>query len=130
MNNNNLLKKLAMDAKYRMKHCTYQNREENANIIRNIAFQNQIRHIKENQVRKNEVTITIIDDSKIQRNFETKVYELLSKNEDCINPLKELSDSKIFKNLSEEEKQRYIFELSERYNRAREKYYKLKQASI
>ena len=130
MKKNNLLKQMALDAKNRMKHCDYNNREENANIIRNIAFQNQIRYIKENQVRKNDITITIVDNSKSEHNFETKVYELLSKNEDCINPLKELSDSKLFKNMNDEEKQRYIFELSEKYKLAREKYYKLKQASM
>ena len=128
MKKNNVLKKLASDAKNRLKHCNYADRLQRANIIRNIAFENHIRYIKESQNDKVDVTITIIDENKMQQKFESKVIELLSKNEDCINPLKELSDSKMLKDMSDTEKQRYIFELSEKYNQVREKYYRQKQA--
>lgn len=128
MKQENLLKKMAMDAKNRLKHCNYKNKQENANIMRNIAFQNQIRYITENQNRKNEITITIIDERKDQQKFETKVFDLLTKNEDCINPLKELSDSKLLKEMSDSEKQKYIFELSEKYKVVREKFYRQKRA--
>lgn len=128
MKKNNVLKKLASDAKNRLKHCNYADRLQRANIIRNIAFENHIRYIKESQNDKVDVTITIIDENKMQQKFESKVIELLSRNEDCINPLKELSDSKMLKDMSDTEKQRYIFELSEKYNEVREKYYRQKQA--
>lgn len=130
MAKNNLLKKLAQDAKNRLKHMDYQNKQENANIIRNIAFENHVRLIKENQNKKTDITILVIDESSNEKKFETKVFDLLERDEDCLNPLKELADNKLFKEMTESEKQKYIFELSERYNKAREKYYKIKQAII
>ena len=128
MKEENLLKKMALDAKNRLKHCNYADRQQSANIIRSIAFQNHIRYINEVQKHKTDVTINVIDEVKDEQKFETKVFELLSKNEDCINPLKELADNKLLKNMSETEKQKYIFELSEKYNQVREKYYKQKRA--
>ena len=128
MKKENLLKKLALDAKNRLKHCNYADRQQSANIMRNIAFQNHIRYINQSQSHKIEVTIKVFDEQKDEQKFETKVFELLTKNEDCINPLKELSDSKLLKEMSEAEKQKYIFELSEKYKQAREKYYKQKRA--
>jgi len=128
MKEENLLKKMALDAKNRLKHCNYADRQQSANIIRSIAFQNHIRYINEVQKHKTDVTINVIDEVKDEQKFETKVFELLSKNEDCINPLKELADNKLLKNMSETEKQKYIFELSEKYNQVREKYYRQKRA--
>lgn len=128
MKEENLLKKMALDAKNRLKHCNYSDRQQSANIIRSIAFQNHIRYINEVQKHKTDVTINVIDEVKDEQKFETKVFELLSKNEDCINPLKELADNKLLKNMSETEKQKYIFELSEKYNQVREKYYRQKRA--
>lgn len=126
----NVLKKLALDAKYRMKHCSYKNKQENATIMRSIAFQNHLRSIKESQCRTPEITIKIIDDCVENEKFEKKVFELLKRDEDCQNPLKELSDNKLLSLMTETEKQKYIFELSEKYNMARTKYYKSKQAYI
>lgn len=44
-----------------------------------------------------------------------KVKKLLEK-EDVMNPLAELTDKSVFKSLSNEEKERYILDISKRYN--------------
>jgi len=129
-NENNILKKLAMDAKNRLKHCTYKNKEENQNIKRSIAFQNHIRMVMQSECKSPEITIKVINDYAEQEAFQNRVYELLSKNEDCINPLKELSDSKLMALMTETEKQKYIFDLAEKYNSARNDYYKSKRMYI
>ncbi len=129
-NTNNVLKKLALDAKNRLKHCTYKNREENQSIRRNIAFQNHVRMVMESDCKTPEITIKVINDYAEQEAFQNRVYELLSKNEDCINPLKELSDSKLMALMSETEKQKYIFDLAEKYIAIRDDYYKSKQVYI
>ena len=126
----NLLKQLALDAKNRMKNCTYKNKEENMNIKRNIAFQNHIRMVMETECKKPEITIKVINDYAEKEAFQNRVYELLKNNEDCINPLKELSDNKLIALMTEAEKQKYIFDLSERYNQVRDDYYKSKQMYI
>ena len=126
----NLLKQLALDAKNRMKNCTYKNKEENMNIKRNIAFQNHIRMVMETECKKPEITIKVINDYAEKEAFQNRVYELLKNNEDCINPLKELSDNKLIALMTEAEKQKYIFDLSERYNKVRDDYYKSKQMYI
>lgn len=124
----NILKKLALDAKNRLKHCTYKNKEENQNIKRSIAFQNHVRMVMESECKTPEITIKVINDYAEKEAFQNKVYELLKNNEDCINPLRELSDSKLLAVMSEAEKQKYILNLAERYNTVRNDYYKAKRA--
>lgn len=126
----NVLKKLAFDAKYRLRHCSYKNKQENMSIKRNMAFQNQMRLIKSNECRTPDITIKIINDYAEKEEFQNRVINLLKENEDCLNPLKRLADNKLLSLMSEEEKQRYILNLSERYNQVREDYYKSKSAYI
>ena len=126
----NLLKKLALDAKNRLKTCTYQNREENQSIKRSIAFQNHVRMVMESECKTPEITIKVINDYAEQEKFQNKVYELLRKNEDCINPLKELSDNKLLALMTENQKQKYILDLADRYNQVRDDYYKSKRVYL
>ncbi len=126
----NILKKLALDAKNRLKHCSYKNKEENQNIKRNIAFQNHIRMVMESECKSPEITIKVINDYAEQEAFQNRVYELLDKNEDCINPLKELADSKMLALMTDIEKQKYIFDLSEKYISIRDDYYRNKRMYI
>ena len=126
----NILKKLAFDAKNRLKHCSYKNKEENQNIKRNIAFQNHIRMVMESECKSPEITIKVINDYAEQEAFQNRVYELLSKDEECINPLKELVDTKMLALMTDTEKQKYIFDLSEKYITVRDNYYKNKRMYI
>ena len=100
------------------------------NIKRNIAFQTHVRMIAESECRTPEITIKIINDFAEQESFQNKVINLLKRNEDCINPLKELSDNKLLNVMTDIEKQKYMLELSEKYNRVRADYIKSKQASL
>ena len=127
---NNILKKLAMDAKNRLKHCSYKSKEENDNIKRSIAFQNHIRMVMQSECKSPEITIKVINDYAEQEAFANRVYELLKKDEDCINPLKELSDNKLMALMTESERQKYIFDLAEKYNIVRNNYYKSKSIYI
>ena len=97
-------------------------------IKRNLAFQNHVRMVMESECKTPEVTIKVINDYAEQEAFQNRVYELLTKNEDCISPLKELSDSKLLAVMTDTEKQKYILDLSERYNAVRNDYYKSKRA--
>ena len=130
LDSKNILRQLALDAKNRLKHCTYKNKEENQNIRRNLAFQNHVRMVMESECRTPEITIKVINDYAEQEAFQNRVYELLKKDEDCINPLKELSDSKLLAIMTEREKQKYILDLSERYTEVRNDYYKSKRAYL
>ena len=124
----NLLKKLALDAKNRLKNCNYQNKEEKQTIKRNLAFQNHIRMVMESECKTPEITIKVINDYAEQEAFQNRVYELLKKNEDCVNPLQELSDGKMLALMTESQKQKYILDLADKYNQVRNDYYKSKRA--
>lgn len=130
MKNDSVLKKLAFDAKNRLKHCTYKNREENQNIRRNIAFQNHVRIITESECKTPEITIKVINDYAEEEAFSHKVYELLKKNADCINPLKELSDEQMLREMNETERQKYILNLAEHYTQVRNDYIRTKVVGI
>ena len=122
-----VLKKLASDAKYRMRHCSYQNKVENMNIKRNLAFQNHLRMISENNGGHSAAIIKIYNDYVDVQNFANRVRALLDKNEDIVNPLYALADAEVFDSLNEVQRQKYIFDLSEKYNRVREAYIREKQ---
>ena len=53
-----------------------------------------------------------------------KVCKLLSKEEIVVNPIRELVDYKYYNTLSLESKQKYIFDLSEKYKLMKERYEK------
>ena len=126
----NILKKLAQDAKNRLKTCTYKNKEENQNIKRSIAFENHVRMVMESECKSPEITIKVINDYAEREEFENRVYKLLDSNADCISPLKELADSSRLALMTDIEKQKYILDLAERYNTVREDYYKQKRLYI
>lgn len=126
----NILRQLAQNAKYRLKHCSYKNKQENMTIKRNMAFENHVRLIKSNECRTPEITIKIINDYAEKEEFQNKVIKLLKENEDCVNPIKKLSDNKLLSLMSEAEKQKYVLNLSERYTQVRDDYYKSKRASM
>ncbi len=53
-----------------------------------------------------------------------KVCKLLEEEQIIINPINELIDKKYYDSLSLEGKQRYIFDLSDKYKEMKERYYK------
>ncbi len=59
----------------------------------------------------------------------SKVKTILSENEDVINPLGRLVDKTKFSSLSEMDKERYIFNLAEKYRAMKERYKNEKEFS-
>ena len=57
-----------------------------------------------------------------------KVRKLMQK-EDVMNPLAELTDKTLFKSLDGEEKERYILDISKRYNKIKEYFLKNKESN-
>ncbi len=53
-----------------------------------------------------------------------KICKLLEEDRIIINPINELVDKKYYNTLSIEGKQRYIFDLSDKYKQMKERYYK------
>lgn len=51
-----------------------------------------------------------------------KVCKILDRDEVVINPIQELVDTKYYNSLSLDAKQKYIFELSEKYKQMKERY--------
>ena len=121
-----LLKQMAQDAKERLMNGNYsqsQNLEQKRRIIR----QNDLRIIAQNENKRFNVTIKLIDDAE-DENFIKKVEDVLEK--ESITPFKDLVDYDEFQKLSDVERQRYIFDLAKRYNKIKYQYEKRKCANI
>lgn len=125
-NNNeqaNLLRQLAKNAKQRLKNRSglmargvidkqgtkdymYMGRNDNNSLIRG------------------QIVIKTIDKHSVtEEAFYKKVTTMLDNfNEEVINPLGYLADKKYMETLNSLEKQRYIFKLSEKYNKVKEAY--------
>lgn len=59
-----------------------------------------------------------------------RVCKILSSDDIIINPIKELVDNKYYNTLSLEAKQRYIFDLSEKYKEMKTRYEREKLAKV
>lgn len=59
-----------------------------------------------------------------------KVKEMLDKNCDITNPISKLIDHKVYNKLDERSKERYLFELVDKYKKYKEKYEKEKLKQI
>ena len=121
-----ILKQMAQDAKERLMNGNY-SQSHSLEQKRRIIRQNDLRIIAQNENKKFNVTIKLIDDAE-DANFIKKVEEILDR--ESITPFKDLVDYDEFSKLSDVEKQRYIFNLSERYNKIKYQYEKRKCANI
>lgn len=117
-----MLKKLAFDARKRLKNGNYGNLEKNNNIRQSIILENNLRLITGCECKKPEITIKIINDYGKDESFQRKVYNLLKENSDTTCPFKDLIDNKNYSNLNDVQKQRYILDLAEKYAQIREDY--------
>lgn len=120
-----VLKQLAQAAKDRLINGGYSS-EKTIETKRKLIRENNLRLIATNENKEAQITIKIINIDDEDEKFVKKVQKLLDEN--SITPFKELVDYKTFNNLSDENKQRYIFNLSDRYNKVKNDYQKLKFA--
>ncbi len=70
------------------------------------------------------------DMSEEDEKFYKKITKMLSENEYVLNPIKKLIDHEVYDKLDERGKQNYIFELTDKYNKFKEKYEKEHQSSM
>ena len=59
-----------------------------------------------------------------------RVCKLLQRDEVVLNPIKELMDNKYYNSLTQEGKQRYIIDLSEKYKELKNRYEREKEAMV
>lgn len=119
------IKEYAKEAKTRLKNGFW----DDVNIQR----QNDVA-VAANQGKSTDVIMSEYREVLKRKIFETetkedellykKVCELLSQNRVIINPIGELADKNKMKNMSESEKQHYIFELSNKFKQMKERYYR------
>ena len=114
-----LIRQMAQDAKTRMLNKEYGTRQENQLLKRNIKNGNNLKLYLYN--KKADITIKVIEDD--SEEFKNKVYELLEKDRDVVNPLKQLINQDEFDKLSEKNKEKMILNISEQYTQIRNQYY-------
>lgn len=114
-----LIRQMAQDAKTRMLNKEYGTRQENQLLKRNIKNGNNLKLYLYN--KKEDITIKVIEDD--SEEFKNKVYELLEKDRDVVNPLKQLINQDEFDKLSEKNKEKMILNISEQYTQIRNQYY-------
>jgi hypothetical protein len=119
-----LLRQLAKNAKQRMKNQNYQGENSLIKKMGQRSRQN-ISHFNTNyNFDKGQITIKMLDDS-CQTDFCRKVRSFLEKldHTKIVNPINELADKKYMNSLSALERQRYIFDIAEKYNKIKDDYY-------
>ena len=112
---NNELKFLANLAKQRLMQQDYTNVKEK---VKNKASNYFLQNARALKKLKAETNYVVLSDS-IDVGFVESVRKLID--EDCYNPLGVLCDREYFNSLSSSEKEFYILNLSEKYNRVRDK---------
>lgn len=114
-----LIRQMAQDAKARMLHKGYGTRQENELLKRNINNGNNLKLYLCN--KKADITIKVIDNN--NEEFKNKVYNLLDKDKDAVNPLSQLINQDEFNKMSEKEREKMILNISEQYTEIRNQYY-------
>ncbi len=117
-----IFKQLAKNAKQRLKNRSYK-REEILQPQRvNLQSVNKNTKVQKLKCRFMPEIIIRKTDFGIKEEFANRVYEILKMEDTILNPIGKLVDEKHMKKLSSENKQRYLFDLSEKYNKIRENY--------
>ena len=118
------LKVYAKEAKKRLKSSFWQNYKNRIDNEISIALADgvSVSKVKEYYQTKATVTIRGIDSS--DEPFYLKVKELLNTYGEVSDALGRLTDKEYYETLSYDQKQRYNLELSNKYVKAKERYYK------
>lgn len=124
MRRNSKLKELANLAKQRMKLGNYSeivNNTSNSFIKPTPAstyFMCNARALRKEYIKPKIVSISLRDDD-----FENRVIQILSSPDMVINPLGELTDNTIFDSMDEFQRQLYMLQLSDKFNKIKDEYY-------
>ena len=122
MGNNNL-KSMASIAKERLRKGLYTNAEKikakNAMNV-NSYFIKNFNSMKKLNSQIEFVTIS----NEIDENFVNKVYSILNIENEIYNPIGRLVDLSVYEGLTDVEKQSYILNVADKYNKIKEEYFK------
>ena len=119
------IKDYAKEAKKRLKNSFWQNYKTKVNDEISIASADGLSATMVKQYFQEKVAVTIKGNSEDEE-FYLKVKDLLIKYGEVSDALGRLTDKEYFNTLSYEQKQRYTLDLSNKYVRAKERFYKEK----
>lgn len=120
--NNNQLKMLANLAKQRLLNKEYENPEPKSVFNKN-ASSYFLKNAKALKKLTAQTEFLIISDKEDEK-FVKKVYSILESSECTFNILSKLIDKDYYKTLNEIEKQQYMLNVSDRYNKVKEEYFR------
>lgn len=123
---NNELKMLALLAKKRLMNSNYLDNNFDKKIKKQVSTY-YIKNARSVLNIKGECKFVRISNDE-DENLIKSVYEILNNNEDVLNPLGLLCDKKHFCTLNECQKQFYMLNLAEKYNKIKENYFSEKMA--
>ena len=118
------LKVYAKEAKMRLKSSFWQNYKNRIDNEISIALADGVSVSKVKEYYQTKATVTIRGIESNDEPFYLKVKELLSTYGEVSDALGRLTDKEYYNTLSYEQKQRYNLELSNKYVKAKERYYK------
>ncbi len=118
------LKVYAKEAKMRLKSSFWQNYKSKVDNEISVALADGVAVSKVKEYYQNKATVTIRGVESNDEAFYQKVKELLNTYGEVSDALGRLTDKEYYKTLSYEQKQRYNLELSNKYVKAKERYYK------
>ena len=128
--NKSVLKELIMSAKLRLKHRDYGSTTYNLESKKQdkIKTNQVLRFLANAEFKQADITLknlSTIEDEKLNK----RVIELLDTNPNTITPIADIIDIEKYQKLNDIEKQNYILNISEKFCKIKEEYYK-KQSSI
>lgn len=123
------LKKRALLAKQRLRMGYWQSMEEERQKTlaqmgetgKNVKL---VRELQQEKVRRDEDKILYTDKAAEEELFYGKVCAILERDENTMNPIGQLIDRNEFERLDENNRQRYILQLSQKFRQMRERYYR------
>lgn len=124
MNDTKSLKQYAKEAKLRLKSSFWQDYKSKVEDEIILAERDGLSVSKVKQYYQNKATIKVRGTNLKEEEFYLKVKEILSKYGEVSDALGRLTDKEYFNTLTYEQKQRYLLELSTKYVKAKERYFK------
>ncbi|MBO5926469.1 MAG: hypothetical protein J6Q38_02785 [Clostridia bacterium] len=118
------LKDYAKEAKHRLKNSFWKDYKSKIDSEISVALAEGVSVSKVKKYYQNKATVTIRGVKDEDEAFYIKVKDLLKTYGEVSDAIGRLTDKEYFETLSYEQKQRYTLEISNKYVKAKERYYK------
>ena len=119
------LKKRAMLAKQRLKMGYWQKMyDEKQRALDKVGDARQVNELTQEKVRRDELRAMNARGADEEELFYCKVCAILEKDENTTNPIGQLIDKSEFDRLDDNNRQRYILTLAQKFREMRERYYR------